>query len=122
MIVIQKQIKPYITKSKKVNNMLVVQTKKFVQDIKIGSKAQKEESLNKLTITTSLGKVFYADPKSRGDLADAIALANEENKTKALWKLAEPFKGKRVVEVKLSELKEARKLALEAKGSIVGVV
>lgn len=81
----------------------------------------KAAQLAELTVTLVCGKVFYADAASRGDLADAIAIAEEEGLVSTTWKLAEEFEGTRWVEVTLTELKEARKLGLIAKASIVGV-
>ena len=82
----------------------------------------KTEALAKLTVTTSSGKVFYADTESRVDLNDAIRKAEKENLANTPWKLAEEFEGERVVIVTLEEIREAADLALSAKGSIVGVI
>lgn len=83
---------------------------------------EKDDKLNRLRVTTGLGKVFYADPTSRVDIGDAIGTAEAEGIASTVWKLAEEFEGSRYAVVTLDELKEARKLALEAKGSIVGAV
>lgn len=82
----------------------------------------KTEALAKLTVTTSTGKVFYADTESRVDLNDAIRRAEKENILETVWKLAEAFEGERVVIVTLEEIREAADLALSTKGSIVGVI
>jgi len=81
----------------------------------------KEKALSSLTVTTVGGKVFYADSDSRIDLSDAISLAEETSQNSTLWKLAEEFEGNRIISVTLDELKEARKLALEAKASLIGI-
>lgn len=86
------------------------------------AEAEKREALSKLTVTTSSGKVFYADTESRVDLNDAIRRAEKENILETVWKLAEAFEGERVVIVTLEEIREAADLALSAKGSIVGVI
>ena len=86
------------------------------------AKQAKEETLKKLTVTLSDGKVFYADAESRIDLRDAIELGIELNQTSTAWKLAEDFNGSRIVEVTIDELKEASKLALMTKGNIVGAI
>lgn len=86
------------------------------------AKVEKTEALSKLTVTTSTGKVFYADTESRVDLNDAIRRAEKENLSNTPWKLAENFEGERVVIVTLEEIREAADLALSAKGSIVGVI
>jgi len=86
------------------------------------TKLVKIETLKKLTVTLSDGKVFYADAESRIDLRDAIELGIELNKTSTAWKLAEDFNGSRIVEVTIDELKEASKLALMTKGNIVGAI
>ena len=82
----------------------------------------KDEKLERLTVTTSGGKVFYGDPTSRTDLADAIAVAVENGITSTTWKLAEEWEGSRYSVVTLDELQEARRLALEEKGKIVGAI
>lgn len=81
----------------------------------------KGEQLEKITVTTTSGKVFYADPISRTDISDAISLANETSQTSTTWKLAEPIDGSKLAIVTLDELKEARALGLQAKASIIGV-
>ena len=81
----------------------------------------KGKRLGKLTVTTASGKVFYADTESRVDLQSAIDGAALKGMISTYWKLAEEFEGKRIIGVSLSELREASALALEAKGSIVGV-
>ena len=86
------------------------------------AKQAKEETLKKLTVTLSDGKVFYADAESRIDLRDAIELGIELNQSSTAWKLAEDFNGSRIVEVTIDELKEASKLALMTKGNIVGAI
>lgn len=86
------------------------------------AEVEKTEALVNLTVTTSSGKVFYADTESRVDLNDAIRRAEKENLSSTSWKLAEAFEGERVVIVTLEEIREAADLALSAKGSIVGVI
>ena len=83
--------------------------------------AVKKDSLERIKVTTTSGKVFYGDPVSRTDLSDAIDLAAETGKTSVLWKLAEPVSDSRIVDVTVDELKEARMLALDAKAKIIGV-
>lgn len=83
---------------------------------------RKAEALDRLTVTTTSGKVFYADPISRTDMSDVIALASETGNTETYWKLAEAIDGSKVVMVTLDEMKEARMLALQAKASVIGVV
>lgn len=86
----------------------------------IEAEAAKEEALSRLTVTVN-GKVFYADTPSRIDLSEAIRAAEQRSIASTLWKLAEPFEGKRVVSVTLDELKEASYLALSAKAQLIGV-
>ena len=81
----------------------------------------KTDTLDRLTVTTSSGKVFYADTDSRLDLQSAIDGASLKGLTSTYWKLVEEFEGNRVVEVTLDEIREASALALEAKALIVGV-
>lgn len=81
----------------------------------------KTEALSKLTVTTSSGKVFYADTESRVDLSEAIKIGERDSKTSTMWKLAEEFEGQRVTYITLDEAREASELALYAKGSLVGI-
>ena len=80
----------------------------------------RELSLSGLIVTVTTGKKFYADPVSRADLADAIAIAQEKNQTETMWKLAEPINGTKWNMVTLAEVQEARELALLVKGTIIG--
>jgi len=82
----------------------------------------KDAKLDKLTVTTSTGKVFYGDAISRSDLTDAVLLGNMNGITETTWKLAEEFNGERVVLVTIEELAEAAYLALQTKGQIVGAI
>lgn len=88
---------------------------------KISFTKNKSILLNKLTVTTTSGKIFYADPISRGDLSDAISILIKNNLNETVWKLASNKNGNRNVKVPLAELEEARELALVAKGSLVGI-
>ena len=99
-----------------------LQNEKQLAKAKANETVEKIEALAKLTVTTSSGKVFYADTESRVDLNDAIRKAEKENLANTPWKLAEEFEGERVVIVTLEEIREAADLALSSKGSIVGVI
>jgi len=99
----------------------ILEAERLEQELQEAKQA-KEETLKKLTVTLSDGKVFYADAESRIDLRDAIELGIELNQTSTAWKLAEDFNGSRIVEVTIDELKEASKLALMTKGNIVGAI
>lgn len=84
----------------------------------------KEEQLNSLIITTSTGKRFYADPDSRTDLVDVVLegiINNMPDEYTTEWKTASRPEGTNFETVTFAELKEAKRLALEAKGQIVGV-
>jgi len=85
-----------------------------------GDEAIKENALSKATVQTSTGKWFYADSASRSDISDAIGIAVENELTSNLWKLAEPINGEKWNIVTLEELREARLLGLQLKGSIIG--
>jgi len=76
----------------------------------------KEESIMSIVVTITNGKQFYADPISRADMTDAIAIAGETGQTEVMWKL--PVQGFTLVT--LAEMKEARMLGLQAKGTIIG--
>ena len=106
---------------KPVSNSMFKKQTVYEQEKLVDAKAVKQDALESLTVTTSSGKVFYGDPVSRSDLTDAIALAEELGQTSTTWKLAEELNGSKIAQVTLEELKEARKLALQAKGQIVGV-
>jgi len=95
---------------------------KIVTDLTyIEEEEAKEEALNNLRVTTTSGKVFYADISSRLDIEQAIGIAVRNNILSTQWKLAEPFNGNKVAEVTLAELQEASYLALQAKAQIIGV-
>lgn len=110
-------------KAKKQQSGLVVFKQQNVYKIPIlvDEEAIKKSQIDRIKVRVSTGKVFYADPTSRADIADAIDLAVEENRTTAPWKLAEEFEGNKIAIVTLEEFKEARRLGLAAKGSIIGV-
>ncbi len=87
-------------------------------------KPSKKEQLDNLIVTITSGKVFYADPNSRTDLVDVVMegmLNNMPDDYQTEWKTvsrgADPFEL-----VTFAELKEAKRKALEAKASIIGVV
>lgn len=77
----------------------------------------KQIKLDNLIVTTESGKKFYADPISRADISDAIALSAEAGQSRISWKLKTGWET-----VTLEELQEARILALTAKGEIIGGV
>ena len=83
---------------------------------------QKADDLARLTVTIGSGKVFYANSEARGDLRDAIGIALDEGQTETIWKLAEVYAGSKLNNVTIEELKEASKLALIAKGEIIGAI
>lgn len=96
---------------------------------KNAAKLDKVEKLDRLTVTTDSGKVFYADTNARVDLQAAIDGADLRNLTEIQWKLAEkwsdnpPIAGtEKVYNVTLDEIREASARALEAKGRIVGAI
>ncbi len=108
------------------NSLEVQDIKKIQSETKLleDAKLVKEESLSRLTVTITSGKVFYADPNSRTDLVDVVIegmLNNMPDDYQTEWKTvsrgAEPFEL-----VTFAELKEAKRKALEAKASIIGVV
>lgn len=88
----------------------------------LASKQVKDDTLAKLTVTITSGKIFYADTESRIDLQSAIASAELTGAISTMWKLAEEFNGARIVEVTLDEIKEASAKALEEKGKLVGAI
>lgn len=93
----------------------------YVEPTLLDAEAIKKDSLERITVRTTSGKLFYADPVSRIDLDTAIARGVEIGATSTLWKLADPVNGSKIVSVTIDELREASMLGLEAKGVIVGV-
>lgn len=86
------------------------------------AKGDKTNALSVATVTTTSGKVFYADTESRTDLISACQEALENNLPvtfESEWKLAEPIDGSKLSIVTLAEIREARSLALRFKGSLV---
>ena len=83
---------------------------------------RKAEALATMKVRTQSGKLFYVDENSRVDINDAINLAADSEATHTIWKLAEEINGSKLVEVSVDELKEARKLALEEKARVIGVI
>lgn len=101
--------------------LLDVQAQQLLEEEKAKADLIKQESLNNLTVTTTSGKVFYADTEARIDLQAAIDASYVKGLTSTMWKLAEEFQGSRIVSVTLEEIREASALALESKATIVGV-
>lgn len=63
---------------------------------------------------------FYANSQSRSDISDAISLAEEMGATSestTTWKTPDGLKT-----VTLAQLKQAKRLGLEAKANIIGVI
>ena len=77
--------------------------------------SEKDKQLSRVTVTTTSGKEFYADPLSRVDIADAVQVAINSGLTSTSWKLVSGW-----TTVTLDEMKEAQRLGLEAKGAIIG--
>ena len=87
------------------------------------AKKAKESALANLTVATTSGKEFFADPESRTDLATVILegyINNVSDDYQTEWKTVSrgdlPFEV-----VTFAELKEANRKALEAKAQIIGV-
>ena len=91
--------------------------------LKLEADVIKKDTLGRLKVAllSDPAKVFYADTDARVDLQAAIDGAGLKGLVVTMWKLAEMYDGKRIIEVTLSEIREASALALEAKGKIVGV-
>jgi len=115
-------VRPYVGLTDEELEAMVESNELLLEYIDSIAKTTKEETLSKLTVTLTDGKVFYADAESRLDLRDAIQLGLDLGQDTTYWKLAEEFNGQRIVEVTIDELKEASKLALLTKGQIVGAV
>jgi len=115
-------VRPYVGLTDEELEAMVESNELLLEYIDSIAKTTKEETLSKLIVTLTDGKVFYADAESRLDLRDAIQLGLDLGQDTTYWKLAEEFNGQRIVEVTINELKEASKLALLTKGQIVGAV
>ena len=94
--------------------------KVFEEEEVLDKDCDTKNALRKATVTISTGKTFYVDPVSRADIADAINIAVETGQSSTIWKLAEPINGTKFASVTLSEMREARLLGLQLKGSLVG--
>lgn len=95
--------------------------KLIARESKIIVDKRKDEALERLTVETSSGKVFYADATSRADMSDAISICIDTGAVSTIWKLARDIDGQRIVEVTLDELKEARQLSMAEKANIIGI-
>jgi len=93
--------------------------KEIPRDAIGNTEADKIVKIANATVTVSSGKVFYVDPESRGDISEAIGVAGDTGQTEVMWKLAEEFEGERWVLCTLDDMKEARRMGLEYKGSVV---
>lgn len=78
-------------------------------------KAEKEEALRTLTVTTTNGNTFDGNETARNNILSAITSAEFIGKTEEYWKLADNS----TVLVQLPELKEALALAIQEVGNIV---
>ena len=87
-----------------------------IENINDADEAIKNYKIATIKVTVESGKEFYADPQSRGDIADAITLMTANSMTFYKWKTTTEIE-----EVSLEELKEALQRGLEAKGRIVGI-
>ena len=100
---------------------LVNQISKKTTDIQTQINSQnKQKQLNSLIVIVSTAKRFYADPESRTDIVSTLFEATSQGATDTSvtqWKTADG-----IMEVTLAELKEANKLALDAKAGIIGVI
>jgi hypothetical protein len=85
-----------------------------------GVSVTKARLLNNLVVTVTSGKIFYCDPTSRADISDAILEAQDMGALDTFvtqWKTVDG-----ILDVTVAELKEARRLGLQAKATLVGVV
>lgn len=104
-----------------IEQAITEQEKEYNINIGIENKLIVKNKLRNLNVTTTSGKVFYADLESRVDLEVAVQRLLDNNITETKWKLAEPIDGKKEQTVTIEELKEASKLALFKKGSLIGI-
>jgi len=78
--------------------------------------AVKQYKLNNITVTVTSGKVLYADPTSRTDIADVIKCMELNSIAQYQWKTVNG-----IMNVTLDDFKEALLLGLAEKGKIIGV-
>lgn len=78
-------------------------------------KAEKEERLSKIVVTTSNGNAFDGNETARNNILSAINSAEFIGKTEEYWKLADNS----TILVQLPELKEALALSIQEVGNIV---
>lgn len=97
-------------------------TKSWVEDIvlkeefeKSVKKAEKEEALRTLTVTTTNGNTFDGNETARNNMLSAITSAEFIGKTEEYWKLADNS----TILVQLPELKEALALSIQEVGKLV---
>lgn len=96
---------------------LFKERKIYKEDEVLNGKALIKEDSNHITVTSTSGKEFDADPLSRQNISDGIQIGIDFGMTSHLWKLADNT----VLEVTIEELKEVRMLALLAYGNLIGV-
>lgn len=80
----------------------------------LSSLEYKKHQRDNMTVTTTTGKTFDADVRSRLNISDAIILGTEMNIFETQWKLADNT----VQTVTMAELKEARLLAIQEFGRL----
>lgn len=78
-------------------------------------KAEKQQRLNTLVVTTSNGNTFDGNLEARTNMTSAILSADLIGLTEEKWKLADNS----IKLIQLSELKEALALAIQEVGNIV---
>lgn len=97
-------------------------TKTWIEDIvlkeefeKFVKKAERDEALRTLTVTTTNGNTFDGNESARNNMMSAITSAEFVGKTEEYWKLADNS----TILVKLPELKEALALSIQEVGNII---
>ena len=99
--------RPYIIYTKKPDEMIAEMQLKQ-------AKAQRQETVDALTVTTSSGKAFDGDETSQDRMARTLQVAEITGLTECVWVLADNVPAT----VTLAELKEALALSVQAMGAI----
>jgi len=88
----------------------------LIDNVSQKDEAIKNYDLEHITVTVTSGKVLYADPISRTDIADVIKCMEMNNISEYQWKTVNG-----IMSVTLEDFKEALLLGLQRKGAIIGV-
>lgn len=92
-----------------------IKNDKLAQEEYEQDKADKEEALRNIVVTTSNGNAFDGHESARLNMSNAIQASTILGLTSSNWKLADNT----VKEISINELQEALALSIQAVGSII---